>query len=131
VALYTPSAQAAKRATTDIPIVIISGNPLGTGLVASLARPGGNITGVSSMNTESGGKCLKLLWDLFPSVSQVAVLVHPADPFARPVLEQIQSDARGIGVRIQPVLRLIVSNGSRFRSAKIGAQGRVSKVEID
>ena len=104
VALYTPSAQAAKRATTEIPVVIISGDPLGTGLVASLAHPGGNVTGVSAMTTESGGKCLELLRDLLPAVTHVAALVHPTDPFARPFLEQIQSDARGIGVQIQPVV---------------------------
>jgi putative tryptophan/tyrosine transport system substrate-binding protein len=104
VALYTPSAQAAKRATTEIPIVIISGDPLGTGLVASLAHPGGNVTGVSAMTTESGGKCLELLRELLPAVPQVAVLVHPTDPFARPFLEQIQAAARGIGVRIHPVI---------------------------
>jgi putative ABC transport system substrate-binding protein len=104
VALYTPSAQATKRATTEIPVVIISGDPVGTGLVASLARPGGNVTGVSAMTTESGGKCLELLRELLPAVTHVAVLVHPTDPFARPFLEQIQSDARGIGVRIQAVV---------------------------
>jgi putative ABC transport system substrate-binding protein len=104
VALYTPSAQAAKRATTEIPVVIISGDPLGTGLVASLARPGGNVTGVSAMTTESGGKCLELLRQLLPAATHVAALVHTTDPFARPFLEQIQSDARGVGVRIQPVV---------------------------
>lgn len=92
VALYTPSAQAAKRATTEIPVVIISGDPLGTGLVASLAHPGGNVTGVSAMTTESGGKCLELLRELLPAVIHVAALVHPTDPLARPFLEQIQSD---------------------------------------
>jgi putative ABC transport system substrate-binding protein len=103
VALYTPSAHAAKRATTEIPIVILAGDPVGTGLVASLAHPGGNVTGLSVLTTDLGGKCLELLRDLRPAMPHVAALVHATDPFARPFLAQIQSTAGSVGVQIHPV----------------------------
>jgi putative tryptophan/tyrosine transport system substrate-binding protein len=103
VAVSTPAAQAAKRATLAIPIVFIAGDPVGTGLVASLARPGGHVTGVSGIGAEIGGKCLELLRELVPGVTQVAVLVHATDPFARPFLEDIQAAAQPIGVRIHPI----------------------------
>jgi putative ABC transport system substrate-binding protein len=104
VAWNTPAAHAAKRATADIPIVVIAGDPVGTGLVASLARPGGNITGVSSIAAELGGKLLQLLRELLPTASQFSALAHSTDPFAKPFVEQIQSAARDIGVRILPVV---------------------------
>jgi putative ABC transport system substrate-binding protein len=102
VAYNTPAAQAAKRATTAIPIVFNAGDPVGTGLVASLARPGGNATGVSGLALS--GKCLELLRELLPTVTHVAALVHTTDPFARPFLEDIQAAAQSVGVRIQPVV---------------------------
>jgi ABC-type uncharacterized transport system substrate-binding protein len=103
VAFNTPSAQAAKRATMVIPIVFSAGDPVGTGLVTNLARPGGNITGISGMGAEIGGKCLELLRELLPTVTHVAVLVHATDPFARSFLAHIESAARSLGVRIHPV----------------------------
>jgi putative ABC transport system substrate-binding protein len=104
VAVSTPASQAAKRATLTTPIVFIAGDPVGTGLVASLARPGGHVTGVTGIGAEIGGKCLELLRELVPAVTQVAVLVHATDPFARPFLEDIQAAAQPIGVRIHPVV---------------------------
>jgi putative ABC transport system substrate-binding protein len=105
VAQFTPSAQAAKRATADIPIVMApAGDPVGTGLVASLARPGGNVTGLSGMGAELSGKLLQLIKELLPAVTRVAALVHTTDPFARPFLDQIRSAARSLGVQIQPVV---------------------------
>ena len=104
VAFNTPAAHAAKRATTAIPIVFNAGDPVGTGLVASLARPGGNVTGVGGIAAELGGKSLDLLRELLPTVTHVAALVHATDPFARPLLEHIESAARSLGVRIQPVV---------------------------
>jgi putative ABC transport system substrate-binding protein len=103
LAVSTPAAQAAKRATLAIPIVFIAGDPVGTGLVASLARPGGHVTGVTGIGAEIGGKCLELLRELLPAVTHVAVLVHATDPFARPFLEDIQAAAQPVGVRIHPV----------------------------
>jgi putative ABC transport system substrate-binding protein len=104
VAFPTPAVHAAKRATLAIPIVFNAGDPVGTGLVASLARPGGNVTGVGGIAAELGGKCFDLLRELLPTVTHVAALVHATDPFARPFLEHIESAARRVGVRIQPVV---------------------------
>jgi putative ABC transport system substrate-binding protein len=79
----TPAALAAKQATRTIPIVMPSmGDPLGTGLVASLARPGGNITGLSGMQPELVEKQLEFLKEVLPTVSRVAVLWNPANPVA-------------------------------------------------
>jgi putative ABC transport system substrate-binding protein len=105
VSLYTPSALAAKQATRDIPIVILAGDPLGTGLVASLARPGGNITGFSTMAAETHGKCVELFRDMLPSLRRVAVLGHTADPlYAKSFVEQVQLAGRITGIEIQPVI---------------------------
>jgi putative tryptophan/tyrosine transport system substrate-binding protein len=103
VAVSTPAAQAAKRATLTIPIVFLAGDPVGTGLVASLAQPGGHVTGVTGIGAEIGGKCLELLRELVAAVTRVAVLVHATDPFARPFLEDIQAAAQPVGVRVHPV----------------------------
>src|SRR5262249_10236511 len=94
VALYTPCAIAAQRATKDIPIVIMSGDPLGTGLVPSLGRPGGNITGVSLMAAELFGKCVELLRDALPSVRRVAALANGADLSRSPSSNTCSSQAR-------------------------------------
>src|SRR6266700_6422669 len=80
VALYVPCALAAKQATRDIPIVILAGDPVETGIVPSLARPGGNITGVSLMAAASNGKSVELFRDILPSVRRVGVLGHAANP---------------------------------------------------
>jgi putative tryptophan/tyrosine transport system substrate-binding protein len=74
---------AAQRATRDIPIVVLAGDPLGTGLVASLTRPGGNITGVSLMAAELHGKCAELLRDMIPTVRRIAGIANAADPFSK------------------------------------------------
>src|SRR5438876_8487319 len=76
VALYVPCALAAKQATRDIPIVILAGDPVETGIVPSLARPGGNITGLSLMAAASNGKSVELFRDLLPSMQRVGVLAH-------------------------------------------------------
>src|SRR5262249_34388300 len=104
VALYTPCGLAAKDATREIPIVLLTGDPLGTGLVASLARPGGNITGLSMMAAETHGKLVELFRDMLPAIRHVAVLTNAADPvFARLVLEQVELASRITGLEIQPI----------------------------
>ena len=99
----SPCALAAKQATREIPIFVIAGDPIGTGLVASLARPGGNITGLSNMGSEAAGKCVELFRDMLPSLSRVAVLANPVDPFTRSILEQVQLAGRTTGIEIAPV----------------------------
>jgi putative ABC transport system substrate-binding protein len=103
-AIFTPCALAAKQATRDIPIFAIAGDPVGTGLVASLARPGGNITGLSNMGAETGGKCLELFRDMLPSLRRVGVLANPVDPFSKSILEQIQVAGRTAGIDIAPIV---------------------------
>jgi putative tryptophan/tyrosine transport system substrate-binding protein len=102
VASETPAVHAAKKATSTIPIVMApAGDPLGTGLVPSLARPGGNVTGLSAATAELAGKSLELLREIAPSIRQVAALADPTNPFSKSFLEQIHLTARGIGVEVQ------------------------------
>ena len=102
MALYTPCALAAQQATHEIPIVVVSGDPVGTGLVTSLNRPGGNITGLSLMAAEIHGKCVELFRDMLPSVHRVAVLLNAEDPFWKQVQEQVQLAGRNAGIEIAP-----------------------------
>jgi putative ABC transport system substrate-binding protein len=104
VATFTPCALAAKRATTTIPIVMAAvADPIAVGLVASLARPGGNITGLSNMAAETAGKSVELFRDMLPSIGRVAALANPADPFTIPFLEQVRLAGQTAGIRIEPV----------------------------
>jgi putative tryptophan/tyrosine transport system substrate-binding protein len=100
VALYTPCARAAQQATRDIPIVAIVANPVETGIIASLARPGGNITGVSLMAAEAHGKCVEVFSDMLPSVRKVAALGNASDPFMPLFLEKVHLSAKAAGVEI-------------------------------
>jgi len=106
VALLTPCALAAQKATRDIPLVIVSGDPVGSGLVATMARPGGNVTGVSLMGAEMHGKCVELFRDIFPSVRRIAVLLNNEDPFSKPILEQVQLAGRATGIEIAPSVKV-------------------------
>jgi putative tryptophan/tyrosine transport system substrate-binding protein len=103
VALYTPCARAAQQATRDIPIVAIVANPIETGFIASLARPGGNITGVSLMAAEAHGKCVEVFGDMLPSVRKVAALGNASDPFMPLFLEKVYLSGRATGIEIVPV----------------------------
>jgi len=103
-AIFTPCALAAKQATREIPIFVIAGDPIGAGLVASLARPGGNITGLSNMGAETGGKCLELFRDMLPSLRRVGVLANPVDPFTKSIVEQVQLAGRTAGIEIAPIV---------------------------
>src|SRR5215475_6515058 len=102
-----PHALAAKQATRTIPIVFISaGDPVADGLVTSLARPGGNVTGLSSLTPERIGKCLELLTQAVPGVSRVAVLWQPGavgDRTEKDALKGAEITARALGVRLQLV----------------------------
>ena len=105
VTFFTPSALAAKQATRDIPIVMAgAGDPVATGLVASLARPGGNVTGQSSGGAEVAGKSLELMRELIPAVRRVGVLADESDPFAKAYVAQISQAARSVGMEMEPVI---------------------------
>jgi ABC-type uncharacterized transport system substrate-binding protein len=101
----TPSALAAKQATRTVPIVFIAaGDPVTSWLVSSLARPGGNVTGLSSLVLELVGKCLELLKQAVPEVSRVAVLWRPGalgERTEREILKRAEVAARALGVRLQ------------------------------
>jgi ABC-type uncharacterized transport system substrate-binding protein len=98
----TPAIQAAQQATTTIPIVMgASGDPIQTGFVASLARPGGNITGLTILSAELSAKRLELLTQLVPGLSRVAVLWNPAKPAMVLEWQETQAAARRLGVQVQ------------------------------
>jgi putative ABC transport system substrate-binding protein len=102
VASATPSALAVQKATTTIPVVFTAvSDPVGSGLVASLARPGGNITGLANLNTDLGAKRLELLKESFPRVSRVAVLSNPTDPISAPELKEVETAARALRLQLQ------------------------------
>jgi putative tryptophan/tyrosine transport system substrate-binding protein len=102
VATGTLAPLAAKRATSTIPIVMTgAGDPLGTGLVDSLARPGGNVTGMSLMVPELGGKRLELLKELLPRLARVAVLWNAANPYSALVFKQVQAAGTVLGIEVQ------------------------------
>ena len=103
-AWMTPAVLAAKGATEKIPIVMIgAGDPVGMGIVASLARPGGNITGMAGQTTELAAKQVELLKDALPGLRRVAALCNAADPFSKPFLAQIEAAGKAQGVEIVPV----------------------------
>jgi putative tryptophan/tyrosine transport system substrate-binding protein len=105
VAWFTPAARAAKQATRDIPIVIaLAGNPAESRLVESLARPGGNVTGMSSVGAELAGKSVELIQELLPSARRVAALANAPDPFSRLFLEQIRLRGQATGITIDAVM---------------------------
>jgi ABC-type uncharacterized transport system substrate-binding protein len=115
VASQTPAVQAVKLATNDIPIVMAAaGDPVGTGLVASLSRPGGNVTGISAATAELAGKCLELIKELLLAAKRAAVLANATDPFTKSLLDQVGLASRvtGISVRALPVY-----NASEFGTA--------------
>src|SRR6476660_4095735 len=99
-----PSAKAAKHATTTIPIVILDpGDPVGTGLVASLARPGGNVTGVSSIAPDLATKRLELLKEAAPKISRVAVLYNGEIPPAEIAMKELEIAQQMLKVAMQSV----------------------------
>ncbi len=96
-----PSALAAKNATSTIPVVFsVGSDPVADGLVASLARPEGNLTGFSSFNIELMAKRLDLLSELVPQARVIALLVNPTAPIAKPVIREVQEAARAKGMQL-------------------------------
>ena len=104
-AYHTPAVKAAMNATKTIPIVMApAGAPLEMGLVDSLARPGGNVTGLSNMEAELGGKRLDLLREAIPGSARVAVLAAKTDPFTAPFVQDLQNGAARVGLHLHPVM---------------------------
>ena len=102
VATGTVAPLAAKKVTTTIPVVIWStGDPVGSGIASSLARPGGNITGLTIDSPELAGKRLQLLKEIVPPLTRVAVIWNAANPYAAVVFKETQDAARLLGIEIQ------------------------------
>ena len=103
VAVQTPAVLAAMQATKDVPIVMLAGAPVETGLVASLSRPGGNVTGVSTTGREVMAKTLEIMREILPSVRRVAVLINGNDlRFGAPLLDHVRLAAQPAALDIQP-----------------------------
>jgi ABC-type uncharacterized transport system substrate-binding protein len=98
----TPAALAVKRTTTTVPLVMVAvGDPIGTGLVSSLARPGGNLTGLSSIAPDLEGKRLQLLREVVPALSHVAMFVNSLNPFHVSSMKQARAAAQAMGIKLQ------------------------------
>lgn len=101
VAMLTPAVQASKDATRSIPIVMApAGDPLATGFVKTLARPGGNITGIAGQGAAISGKRISLLRELVPGLKAFGLLTNSADPFARPFVSEHRLVAEQAGLRL-------------------------------
>src|SRR6266702_7619736 len=96
----TPSAFAAKAATSTIPIVFVASDPVHLGLVTSLNQPGGNVTGISNLVTELGGKSLGLLKQMLPSAEIIAYLTNPSNPSAKTFLSSARAAANTLGIQL-------------------------------
>jgi putative tryptophan/tyrosine transport system substrate-binding protein len=115
VTWFTPTAQAAKQATREIPIVMAdAGDPVGTGLIESLSRPSGNVTGIAAITAELAGKCIELIREMLPSARRVAALINVPDPFSKPFLERIQRGGEATGTTIEPIR---ISSREEFEAA--------------
>jgi putative ABC transport system substrate-binding protein len=122
-----PAARAAKEATVTIPIVMIQvGDPVGSGFVASLARPGGNITGLSTLAPELSGKRLELLKEIVPQLSRVAVFGTSTNPDNAQMLKEVEIAAKGLGMKLQYIDVLNRKNGETAFQAAV--KGRAEAV---
>ena len=122
VTWFTPAAKAAKQATREIPIVMaLAGNPVETGLVESLARPGGNITGMAGVAAELAGKSVQLIREMLPSAKRVVALANAPDPCSKPFVEQVRlgGAASTVSQRWIPPLRW-----AGFRRSRLTRWGR-------
>src|SRR5262249_55276565 len=119
---------AAKEATSDIPIVLaLVGDPVGTGLVASLARPGGNVTGLSYQSTDLAGKRLQLLREVIPGLRRVAVIADAGNPTSGRGPDEVQATARALGLE---VTRLEVRRADEIAHAIEPLKGHVDALYV-
>jgi putative ABC transport system substrate-binding protein len=101
VSIGTPASLAAKQATAVIPIVFVaSADPIGAGLIAGLARPGGNITGVSNQHTDLAGKRLEILREVIPTLHRLAIMLRSDNPASALEVSELQSAAKALGLEI-------------------------------
>ena len=122
VVASTPGALAAKNLTRTIPVVMLGvGDPVESGLVASLARPGSNLTGLSLLNPEVSGKRLELLKESLPSISRVAALTNPGNPIHAVYWSKTHAAAQTLGLQLQPIkVRAPEDFDDAFRAAAHG-----------
>jgi ABC-type uncharacterized transport system substrate-binding protein len=104
IAVQTPAAHAAKNATRDIPIVVMAGDPIATGLISNLARPEGNLTGLSATAAEAAAKSLELIAEIKPGARLVGVLGNADDPFMKPFFEQIERGAPSVRLKVHGIM---------------------------
>jgi putative ABC transport system substrate-binding protein len=129
VATTTPAALAAKAATATVPIVFfVAGDPVELGLVASLNRPGGNLTGTTTLTLEVGPKRLELLHEMVPTATIIALLVNPTSPnLAEAQARDLQTAARTLGLQIHV---LHASTDRDFDSAGLPGVARASRIHF-
>jgi putative ABC transport system substrate-binding protein len=123
VSVGTPSSLAVQKATATIPIVMVAvGDPVGTGLAASLARPGGNLTGVSNLAADVSGKLVELMRETVPGATRFAVLLNPANPVHAVYWDQTRQAAQALGVTLQRIeARQVSELDSAFAAIRAGA----------
>ena len=127
LAASTPSAIAARSATTTIPIVFaIGGDPVRTGLVSSLNRPGGNLTGAAHINVDTAAKRLELLHELVPSNKSFGLLLNPSNPLASSIETEVRAAAEALGLQLS-VLHASTDESieAAFKAATSGAIGGI------
>ena len=129
VASGTPSVVPARNATNTIPVVFVAAiDPVATGVVASLARPGGNVTGVSAVHADATGKRLQLLKELLPKASRIAFMVRAPSPATAQYVKEAEVAVRTLGMELQI---LSVRDPSDFAGAFSSAQGASALLQVD
>jgi putative tryptophan/tyrosine transport system substrate-binding protein len=124
----TPAVLAAKQATSVIPIVFASaGDPVGTGIVASLARPGGNVTGLSGQATDTAAKRLELLREIVPNLRRLAIMGNIGNPFNVLEMDEVQAAARTLGLE---VAALEIRRGEDIAPAFATLKGRAEALYV-
>src|SRR5262245_23545835 len=123
----TPLVAAAKQATSVIPIVFVTGDPVGTGLVASLARPGGNATGLSLQQIETTGKRLELLREVVPGLRRLAIMGNVGNPATVVEIREVQATARMLGLE---VINLEIRRGEDIAPAFETLKGRAEALYV-
>jgi putative ABC transport system substrate-binding protein len=128
VVWQTPAALAARRATSTIPIVMAGvADPVGSGIVASLARPGGNVTGVSGATLETSSKLLELIGEMLPSARRIGLLANAADPFSKALVERIEQSGRSLSLSI---LIKFVRGASEIAAALSGMKDEAAEAVL-